>query len=59
MEHSVLKTKTWQVFLVLLASHFISWFVSDEDVSEMLKLFGFCVFCIWLGLLGNTLNQID
>ena len=59
MEHSVLKAKAWQVFLVLLASHFISWFISDEDVSEMLKLFGFCIFCIWLGLFANTLNQID
>ncbi|MDB5267309.1 MAG: hypothetical protein JWP58_349 [Hymenobacter sp.] len=59
MEHSILKAKAWQVFLVLLASYFISWFVKETDVSELLKLVGFSIFCIWLALIGNTMNQLD
>lgn len=59
MEHSVLKAKAWQVFLLLLVSYFISWFVEDTDVSEMLKLVGFSIFCIWLALIGNTMNQFE
>lgn len=59
MEDSILKAKAWQIFLILLASYFISWFIRDEDVSGLLKLLGFCVFCIWLALIGNTLNQLD
>ncbi|MBF9236481.1 hypothetical protein I2I05_03645 [Hymenobacter sp. BT683] len=59
MEHSILKAKSWQVFLVLLACYFISWFVKDDDMSEMLKLIGFSIFCIWLALIGNTMNQIE
>jgi hypothetical protein len=59
MEYSLLKAKAWQVFLVLLASYSISWFVRDEEMSEMLKLVGFSIFCIWLALIGNTINQIE
>lgn len=59
MEHSILKLKAWQVFLILLASYFISSFVRDEVMSDMLKLLVFCSFCIWLALLGNTLNQLS
>ena len=59
MEHSVLKAKAWLVFLILLASYFISWFVKDDESNEMLKLVGFSIFCIWLALIGNTMNQLD
>ena len=59
MEQLVLKAKAWQVFLVLLASYFISWFVKDEEVSGILKLVGFSIFCVWLALIGNTMNQLD
>ena len=58
MEQLLLKAKAWQVFLVLLASYFISWFVKDEEVSGILKLVGFSIFCIWLALIGNTMNQL-
>ena len=59
MEHSVLKAKAWLVFQILLASYFISWFVKDDEANEMLKLVGFSIFCIWLALIGNTMNQLD
>ncbi|MFD2718643.1 hypothetical protein ACFST9_07940 [Hymenobacter monticola] len=59
MEQTILKAKSWQVFLVLIASYFISWFIKDTDAGELLKLLGFSVFCIWLALIGNTLSRLS
>ncbi|WP_125916507.1 hypothetical protein [Hymenobacter coccineus] len=59
MEHTLLKAKAWHIFIILSISYFISWFVKDGELKDMMKLLGFCIFCIWLGVLGNTLNQLE
>ncbi|MCC3160003.1 hypothetical protein LJ737_22390 [Hymenobacter sp. 15J16-1T3B] len=58
MRDSILHLKPWQVFLVLLAPYFASWYVTDEVVSTALCALGALLLVSWLVLVSHTLLQL-
>jgi len=58
MEDFVLKAKAWKTLLVLSVCYVFSWFSRGGGMQGMLQLLGFCVYCIWIALLGNSLSQL-
>lgn len=55
---SILKAKPWQVFLVLLAPYFASWYVTDAVISAGLVVLGAVLLVGWLVMVGNALLSI-
>ncbi|OON65299.1 hypothetical protein [Hymenobacter sp. CRA2] len=58
MHDLILRLKSWQVFLMLLAPHFASWYVINDVVDAGLGLLSTLLVVAWLVLMGNTLMQV-
>lgn len=51
----ILRAKHWQIFLILLAPHFLSWYTTDVTIDRLLGFLSVFLLVAWLILQSNEL----
>lgn len=51
----MLRAKHWQIFLLLLTPHFLSWYTTDTTTDRMLGLLSVFLLIAWLVMQSNEL----
>ena len=54
----ILRAKHWQIFLLLLAPHFLSWYIRDPTIDSLLGFLSALMLVAWLASQSNELLSL-